>query len=57
MITPSRTTHKQLFRELAQVLAELRQEAKEKGLDNMPMSEINAAVTAARKAVVLGNPI
>ena len=29
-------------------LAEIRQEAKEKGLGKMPKSEINAAVAAAR---------
>jgi hypothetical protein len=32
-------------------VAEIRQEAKEKGIDKMPMSEINAAVAAARKAL------
>ena len=37
------------FRELAQVVAEIRQEAKEKGLDTMSMKEINAAVAAARR--------
>jgi bifunctional DNA-binding transcriptional regulator/antitoxin component of YhaV-PrlF toxin-antitoxin module len=37
------------LRKLGQVVAELRQEAKEKGLNNMPKREINAAVTAARK--------
>ena len=41
---------KQAFRELAQVVAELRQEAKEKGLDKMSKREINAAVTAVRRA-------
>jgi hypothetical protein len=30
-------------------VAELRQEAKEKGIDKMPMSEINRAVAAARR--------
>jgi len=30
-------------------VAELRQEAKEKGIDKMPMSEIRAAVTAMRR--------
>ena len=43
--------HKQVFRELAQVVAEIRQEAKEKGLDRIPRSEINAAVAAARQAL------
>jgi hypothetical protein len=33
---------------LAQVVAELREEAKEKGLDKMPMSEINRAVAVAQ---------
>jgi len=44
-----RKNRKQAFRELAQVVAEIRQEAKEKGLDKMPMSEIRAAVAAARR--------
>lgn len=39
---------KQVLRELAQVVAELRQEAKQKGLDKMSASEINAAASAAR---------
>jgi len=50
-ISGRRTTRKQIFRELAQVVAELRQEAKEKGLDKMPMSEIDAAVSSARKTL------
>ena len=37
---------KQAFRELTQVVAELRQEAKEKGLDTLPTKEINRAVAA-----------
>jgi bifunctional DNA-binding transcriptional regulator/antitoxin component of YhaV-PrlF toxin-antitoxin module len=40
---------KETLRELAQVVAELRQEAKEKGLENMPKREINAALTAVRR--------
>ena len=40
---------KQAFRELAQIVAEIRQEAKEKGINKMPMTEIRAAVTAARR--------
>ena len=40
----------QVLHELTQILAEIRQEAKEKGLDEMPMSEINAAVAAVRRA-------
>lgn len=40
---------KQLLRELAQTVAEIRQEAKEKGLDKMPAREIRAAVTVVRQ--------
>ncbi len=40
---------KQAFLDLAQVVAEIRQEAKDKGLDKMPMREIRAAVTAMRR--------
>jgi AbrB family looped-hinge helix DNA binding protein len=42
---------KQTLRQLAQVVAELRQEAKEKDLDRMPKREIAAAVAAARRAM------
>jgi len=49
VITHGRKDHKQAFRELAQVVAEIRQEAKEKGLNTMPMKEINRAVAAARR--------
>jgi bifunctional DNA-binding transcriptional regulator/antitoxin component of YhaV-PrlF toxin-antitoxin module len=41
---------KQLLRELAHTVAQVRQEAKEKGLDKMPMREINATVSVARRA-------
>jgi antitoxin component of MazEF toxin-antitoxin module len=41
--------HKQVLRDLAQVVAEIRQEAKEKGIDKMPMREIRAAVSAVRR--------
>jgi hypothetical protein len=34
---------------LAQIVAELRKEATEKGLDAMPKKEINRAVAAARR--------
>src|SRR5690242_2013486 len=37
------------FKELAKVVAELRQEAKEKGLNKISKREINAAVAAARR--------
>jgi antitoxin component of MazEF toxin-antitoxin module len=43
-----RKPRQEVFRELARVVAEIRQEAKEKGIDKMPMSEINRAVAAAR---------
>ena len=39
---------KQSLLGLAAVVAELRQEAKEKGMDKMPKREIKAAVNAAR---------
>ena len=48
VISDRRKDRKQAFRELTQVLAELRQEAKEKGIDKMSKREINAAVAAAR---------
>jgi antitoxin component of MazEF toxin-antitoxin module len=44
-----RKSRKQILRELAQVVAELRQEAREKGIDKMTKREINAAVAAARR--------
>ena len=50
IISDRRKDRKQVFRELAQILAEIRQGAREKGLDKMPKSEINAAVAAARSA-------
>jgi AbrB family looped-hinge helix DNA binding protein len=43
-------TRKQVLQELAQVVTEIRQDAKEKGIDKMSQREINAAVTAARRA-------
>lgn len=49
IVTGPAKNRKQAFRELAQVVAELRREAKEKGIDKMPMSEINRAVAAARR--------
>ena len=48
IISDRQKDSKQVFRELAQIVAEIRQDAKEKGLDKMPKSEINAAVAAAR---------
>ena len=49
IVTSPQKNHKQLLRELAQTVAELRQEAKEKGLDKLPKSEINRAVAGARR--------
>src|ERR1017187_5692891 len=49
IVTARPMSRKQAFRELAQVVAEIRQEAKEKGIDKMPMSEINRAVAAVRR--------
>lgn len=44
-----RKSRKEILGELAQTVAEIRQEAKEKGIDKMPMSEIRSAVTAMRR--------
>src|SRR5438034_6760375 len=49
MAENSRKNRKQLLRDLAGAVDELRQDAKAKGLDKMPMREIRAAVTAARR--------
>lgn len=49
VITRGRKGHKQAFRALAQVVAGIRQEAKEKGLHTMPLKEINRAVAATRR--------
>jgi bifunctional DNA-binding transcriptional regulator/antitoxin component of YhaV-PrlF toxin-antitoxin module len=49
VVTHGRKDRKQLLRELAVAVTELRQDAKEKGLDKMPMSEIDRAVAAARR--------
>ena len=48
-VVHGRKDRKQAFRDLAQVVAELRQESKEKGLDTMSKAEINRAVAAARR--------
>ncbi len=47
---------KQAFRELTQVLSELRQEAKEKGIDKMSIQEINRAVASARRDLKKASP-
>jgi len=44
-----RKSRKTVLRELALVLAEIREEAKQKGLDKMTMREINAAIAAYRR--------
>lgn len=49
LISDRPKNRKAALRELAKVVGELRQEAKEKGIDKMPKSEIHAAVTAMRR--------
>ena len=49
IVTARPKNRKALLKELAVAVAELRQDAKEKGIDKMPMSEINRAVAAARR--------
>jgi bifunctional DNA-binding transcriptional regulator/antitoxin component of YhaV-PrlF toxin-antitoxin module len=49
VISDRQKDRKQVLRELAVAVAELRQDAKEKGIDKMPMTEINRAVAAARR--------
>jgi AbrB family looped-hinge helix DNA binding protein len=49
IITAPRKNRKEVLKQLTAAVTELRQDAKEKGLDKMPMSEIRAAVTAARR--------
>jgi len=49
IVTAPRKNRKEILKELAQAVTELRQDAKEKGIDKMPMSEIRAAVTAVRR--------
>jgi len=49
VVTGAKKGRKALLRELAQAVDELRRDAREKGIDKMPMSEINRAVAAARR--------
>jgi hypothetical protein len=49
IITGPPKDRKALLRELAVAIAELRQDAKEKGVDKMSKREINASVTWARR--------
>jgi len=44
-------SRKQMLRDLAAIVDEIRQEAKEKGIDKTPMGEINSAVASASKAL------
>jgi hypothetical protein len=46
-----RNSRAQIFRDLAAVVSEIRQEAKEKGLDKMSKREMHAAVSSARKTL------
>jgi L-amino acid N-acyltransferase YncA len=46
-----RMSRQPAFEQLAQVVAEIRQEAKDKDIDKMPMSEINRAAAAARRGL------
>jgi antitoxin component of MazEF toxin-antitoxin module len=55
IVDPSKN-RKQLLRELAQTVTEIRQDAKEKGLDKIPMREINAAVSATRRDLKAKKP-
>jgi antitoxin component of MazEF toxin-antitoxin module len=48
-VAHGRKDRKQVLRELVQVVAELRQESKQKGLATMSSKEINRAVAAARR--------
>jgi hypothetical protein len=49
IVTARPKNRKALFKELAVAVAELRQDAKEKGIDKMSRREINAAVAWARR--------
>jgi AbrB family looped-hinge helix DNA binding protein len=49
IVTAPRKNRKEVLKDLAAAVAELRLDAKEKGLDKMPMSEINRAVAKARR--------
>lgn len=48
-IAPRAKDRKQTFQDLREVVNELRQEAKAKGIDKMSKAEINRAVAAARR--------
>jgi bifunctional DNA-binding transcriptional regulator/antitoxin component of YhaV-PrlF toxin-antitoxin module len=46
---------KEAFREFSKIVAELRQEAQDKGLHTMPAKEINRAVASARRDLAKGS--
>lgn len=50
-----KASRKEIFRQLAAVVAEIRQEAKEKGIDKMAKRQINAAVASTRKELARKN--
>jgi bifunctional DNA-binding transcriptional regulator/antitoxin component of YhaV-PrlF toxin-antitoxin module len=50
-IAHRKTARKQVLQQLAQVVSEIRREAKDKDIDKMPMSEIYTAVSNARKTL------
>jgi antitoxin component of MazEF toxin-antitoxin module len=50
IVANPRKTRKQVLRELAATVSELRREAKAKGLDKLSVREINATVAVARRA-------
>lgn len=49
IVTSGSKDSKQAFAELRKVVAEIRQEAKEKGVDKMSIKDINRAVASARR--------
>ena len=49
ILTSRPKNRKDAFRDLAEVVAEMRQEAKEKGIDKMTKRQINAAIAKARR--------
>ena len=55
VVTRVPKNRKSAFQDLAQVVAELRKEANEKGLATMPTKEISRAVAAARRDLKQSN--
>ena len=51
LIDAPHKSRQQILRDLSAAVAELRQDAMEKGLDKLPMSEINRAVATARRDI------